>query len=65
MSLDEIKNLNIKEKIILINAVWESLDGEDQNIESPNWHENIIKERAAKIHRNKATYISLEELKHR
>ena len=63
MSIDEIKNLNVKERIILLNTIWESLENEQDNIESPLWHKKVLEERIEKINNAKATYISLEELK--
>ena len=63
MSIDDIKNLDIKDRIILINEIWETLETEDSKIESPEWHEDVIKDRIEKIRNNEAKYISLEELK--
>ncbi len=63
MSIDEIKSLNVKERIILLNTIWESLEAEPSKVESPNWHKEVLKERIEKINTSKATYISLEELK--
>ena len=65
MSIDEIKQLNVKDRIILMNDIWESLESQNNLIESPQWHEMILKERVAKIKNNEATFISLEELKSR
>ncbi|MCK9162667.1 MAG: addiction module protein [Arcobacteraceae bacterium] len=33
-----IKRLEPKEKVILMNEIWESLDDEKLHIESPKWH---------------------------
>ncbi len=63
MSVDEIKKLDIKERIILMNEIWDSLEGEDQSIKSPDWHESVLKERISKINNNEVKYISLQELK--
>lgn len=63
MSIDEIKKLDIKDRIILMNEIWATLESEDLEIESPSWHEAILKERIEKINNNDAKYISLEELK--
>lgn len=63
MSIDEIKKLDIKDRIILINEIWATLESEDLKIESPSWHEDILKERIENINNNNAKYISLEELK--
>ncbi len=63
MSIDEIKKLDIKDRIILMNEIWATLESEDLKIESPSWHEDILKKRIEKINNNNAKYISLEELK--
>lgn len=65
MSIDEIKKLNPKEKIILINDIWESLESENITIESPSWHKEVLAERIKKMKDNKVKYVSLEELKTR
>ena len=63
MSIDEIKELDVKDRIILMNDIWESLESHNDEIESPSWHKDILDKRLEKIKQNKATYISLEELK--
>ena len=63
MSIDEIKKLDIKDRIILMNEIWSTLESEDSKIESPLWHEEILKHRIQLIEENKAKYISIEELK--
>jgi putative addiction module component (TIGR02574 family) len=65
MSIYEIYQLNVKEKIILMNNIWESLEVENELIESPIWHREVLEERIAKIKNNEVKYISLEELKNR
>lgn len=63
MGIDEIKNLNAKEKIILINEIWESLEKENSDIKSPPWHKNILDERIKRFENNETKFISIEELK--
>ena len=65
MSIDEIKKLDVKDRIILINDIWESLEAQNDEIVSPSWHKDILDKRLEKVKQNKATYISLEELKSR
>jgi putative addiction module component (TIGR02574 family) len=65
MSIDEIRQLDIKDRIILMNDIWESLEVQNNPIDSPRWHKGILQERIAKIKNNKATFISLEELRTR
>ena len=63
MSLDEIKKLDIKDRIILMNEIWATLESEDSEIESPSWHEEVLRDRLATLDDNKAEFITLEELK--
>jgi putative addiction module component (TIGR02574 family) len=63
MSIDEIKKLDVKDRIILMNDIWESLEAESSQIESPNWHKDILEKRIEKIKKNEVNYLSLEELK--
>jgi putative addiction module component (TIGR02574 family) len=65
MSIDEIKKLDIKERIILMNEIWETLDCEQDSIETPLWHKEVLDERVNKINNKEARYISLEELKYK
>jgi len=65
MSIDEIKKLDVKDRIILMNDIWESLESHNDEIPSPSWHKDILEKRIEKIKQKKATYISLEELKSR
>ena len=65
MSIDEIKKLNPKEKIMLINDIWERLESENITVESPSWHKEVLNERIKKMKNNELRYVSLEELKNR
>lgn len=53
MSIDEIKSLNVKERIILLNTIWESLEEEPSKVESPNWYKEVLEERIEKINNSK------------
>jgi len=65
MRVSDIKNLDVKDRIILMNTIWESLDDEDGAVESPKWHEEVLKTRVEKMRNNRVKVISLEELKGR
>ena len=42
--------------------LWDSLCNKEE-IESPEWHKDILQERKKKIEKGEAAYISLEDLK--
>jgi putative addiction module component (TIGR02574 family) len=63
MNTIEIKKMSTIERLQAMEALWDSLMDEESEIESPQWHRDIIEERKKKIENGKAEFISLEELK--
>ena len=63
MNMFEIKKMSIIERLQAMEALWDSLLHEESQIESPEWHRDILEERRKKIDKGKAEFISLEELK--
>ena len=64
MSTIEIKKMSKIERLHLMERLWDSFikDEEGEN-ESPEWHEETLKNRKKKIESGKAEFISLEKLK--
>ncbi len=63
MNSIEIKKMTVIERLQAMEAIWDSLLYEESEIESPEWHKNILEERKTKIEDGKAEFISLKELK--
>jgi len=63
MNMIEIRKMSIIERLQAMEALWDSLLHEESQIESPEWHRDILEERRKKIEKGKAEFISLEELK--
>jgi len=63
MNTIEIKKMSMKERLQTMEALWDSFLDEESEIESPEWHRDILEERKRKIKNGKAEFISLEELK--
>jgi len=40
----EIKHLSRKEKLRMMEAIWEDLSREDEEVESPGWHQQALLE---------------------
>ena len=51
------------ERLQSMEELWEVLCHEEQEIESPLWHKNILEERKKKINNGEAEFISLEDIK--
>lgn len=63
MNIADIKKMSISERLQAMEALWDSILYDDNEIESPAWHEQILEERKRKITEGKAKFISLTELK--
>lgn len=63
MTTLEVKEMSIIERLQAMEVLWNSLIDEESEIESPEWHKDILKEREKKIKNGKAEFISLEELR--
>ncbi len=62
MDTIEIKKMSVIERLQAMEALWDSLLDEESDIESPEWHREILEERKRKIENGKTEFISLEEL---
>jgi hypothetical protein len=63
MNTLEIKKMSTIERLQAMEALWDSLLGEEVEIESPEWHRDILEERKRKIETGEAEFISLERLR--
>ena len=63
MTTLEVKKMSMKERLQAMEILWDSLIDEECEIESPEWHQDVLKEREKKIKDGKAEFISLEELR--
>lgn len=65
MSKLKIKEMTVQERLQTMEEIWDSLLHEDIEIESPQWHEDILKERRKKLEQGKTEFISLADLQSR
>ena len=63
MNIQEIKRMDIIKRIQLMEALWDSLLYDETDIQTPEWHKNILSERKKKIDEGKAEFISIKGLK--
>ena len=63
MDTQDIKKMSASERIKAMEALWDSLIYEDGEIETPQWHKDILEHRKDRINSGKAKFISLAELK--
>ncbi len=67
MSLSEIEShfetMTVPEKLRLMEALWANLSRQEANLESPAWHENVLRERQARVNCGEATFMDWETAK--
>ena len=59
----EINNMSTIERLQAMEALWDSLLYEESELESPEWHREVLEDRKKKIETGKADFISIEKLK--
>ena len=65
MNTSEIQKMNTNERLQAMEAIWSALSHDETEIESPDWHGKILKERMKKVKDGSAKFISIEELRAR
>ena len=63
MNTLEIEKMSTKERLQIMEALWDSLLKKESEIESPEWHRDILEERKKKIANGETDFISLKELR--
>jgi hypothetical protein len=63
MNLEELKKMTKKERLQAMEAVWDSFLHENEELETPKWHEEILLRRRKSISNGEARFVSLAELK--
>lgn len=61
MTATEISSMTVQERLQAMEALWDSLNHDE--IDVPDWHKDILAERAEKIRRGEAEFVSLDALK--
>lgn len=60
LTAQELDQMCTAEKLLVMEAIWRSLDPDE--IPSPAWHEEVLRERERLVESGKATYIPLREV---
>jgi len=58
-----IKKMDLLERLRTMEELWDSILYEGSEIETPEWHKEIVDERKKKIKEGKAEFISIDKLK--
>lgn len=63
MLINEIKNMPLKERVLLMEAIWETLCQDAPSIDSPEWHKDTLDKRREMIESGQAAFIPIDNFK--
>ena len=63
MSIDEIKQLDITERIILVEEIWDSIAKEQQHISLSEYEKNILDKRLDTLESDMENLLSWDDMK--
>ncbi len=63
ISLSDIKQLTKQEKLHLMETIWHELSVDEQEIEVPESHKEMLDKRAAMVERGEAEFLDWEDAK--
>jgi hypothetical protein len=52
--------MTVAEKLRLMESLWTDLTRDEQHLESPQWHEEVLRERATRVGQGKESFIDWE-----
>ena len=62
-AIEQIHQMPFHEKLLVMEAIWDDISREEQNLEVPQWHKDILDERERMVADGKAQFIDWEEAK--
>ena len=63
IALAEVQKLAFREKLALMEALWESLARQEEQLDVPQWHKDVLDEREKVVQEGKAKFIDWEAAK--
>jgi len=61
----QIEKMSSAERLRAMEQLWDALCREEQEIPSPDWHGEVLKERAERAERCEARFLTLAQLRSR
>ncbi|MFK5923023.1 MAG: addiction module protein [Verrucomicrobiota bacterium] len=65
MSVIEIQNMTVAERLQAMEQLWESLCQNPRDLDSPAWHEDVLRRRKERVEAGGAEFFTVEQLKER
>jgi len=64
MSIAEIQQLPLNEKLLIMEAIWEDLRSQVDKVAVPEWHLGLLDERRKALDENREEILEWDEVKH-
>jgi len=61
----QIEKMSVSERLQAMDQLWGSLNRSDEEIPSPDWHQEILADRKARAQRGEAKFLTLDQLRSR
>jgi len=62
-ALEQIHQMPLREKLLVMEAIWDDISREEQDLQVPQWHKDTLDERERMVADGKAQFIDWEEAK--
>jgi putative addiction module component len=63
MEINEIRNMTVNQRILVMEQIWDSLIEDQYLPDSPPWHQDVLEHRRKRIESGDASFLSIAELK--
>ena len=63
IALEQIHQLPLHEKLLVMEAIWDDISRHEENVEVPQWHKETLDERERLVAEGKAQFIDWEQAK--
>ncbi len=65
MTTLEINTMPVEERLILMEDIWNSFHTSEDDIASPQWHQEVVQERQESLRSGNAKLFTIDELRNR
>lgn len=63
MKISEIKKMSVAQRLQAMESLWDSFLYAGIEVDSPQWHGEVLAQRKAKIDNRQARFLSIEQLR--
>lgn len=63
--IEQIRQLSLQEKLLMMETLWEDISREEDQLEMPQWHKELLDERERLIASGEARFIDWGDAKKR